>query len=331
MAKREILECGPVSSLTWVGEELVDWVRGGKRYRMDGRVTDPRVYYAYRFDAACGMGSYAVIYERLGTKGVILKDGDILREIHRSFYHANAYEYPVCMWADAQGHILMAHCPDQYNRIEIDDVLTGERLTAASDRVPDDFFHSRLQANSDGTRLLSAGWLWHPWDAVSIFDISQALQNPKRLDAAQGCNLRYVGGVPESSACWQSADRILIAGGEEDCEPDDEEWPDAHLCRNSITVYDIAATTTIRSIHLDRPVGTMMAAGENAVVVFYQHPRLISLEDGSVIDEWPGLPTGQQTSSIIRGLPSPLPPIALDTANRRFAVAVGEEIHVISL
>ena len=46
---------------------------------------------AYRFDAACvsPSGGYAVIYERLGTKGLLLRDGVIVREIDRSFYHAS--------------------------------------------------------------------------------------------------------------------------------------------------------------------------------------------------------------------------------------------------
>ena len=330
MSERKILK-GPVHSLVWAGEELVDWVGGGNRYSLDGRVRKPQVYYAGRFDAACSAGNFAAIYERLGTKGVILKDGAIHREINRSFYHANAYEYPICLWAEASGRVLMAHCPDNYNAIEIEDVLTGERLTAAPERKRDSFFHSRLQVNPDGTRLLSAGWLWHPWDAVAVYDIAEALRDPSHLDATPGCNPRHVEGVPESSACWLSESQLLIAGGERDFEPDGGEIPGHRLTENGIMIYDAVTCEAVHSVQLEHPVGTMMPVGETSVVTFYGYPRLISLTDGRVIQEWPDLPSGSQTSSIIWNSKSPPPPIALDPANRRFAVAAGEDIHVIDL
>src|SRR5262245_32839629 len=80
-----------VRSLVWRGDELVDWVDGCKIYRLDGSKTERRVSYAYRFDTAVASpgGRFAVIHERLGTKGLLLDDGKILREINRSFYHAH--------------------------------------------------------------------------------------------------------------------------------------------------------------------------------------------------------------------------------------------------
>jgi hypothetical protein len=63
-----------IRSLVWHGDALVDWVAGGKCYQLDGTVIPRHVNYAYRFDAAClsPSGRYAVIYERLGTKGLVL-------------------------------------------------------------------------------------------------------------------------------------------------------------------------------------------------------------------------------------------------------------------
>ena len=94
-----------VRSLTWSKNELIDWVAGGSRYRLDGSAFDSRICYAYRFDAAVASpnGQFAVIYERLGTKGLVLHEGKVLREINRSFYHADVYEYPICLWTDQKG------------------------------------------------------------------------------------------------------------------------------------------------------------------------------------------------------------------------------------
>ena len=144
-----------VRSLNWRGDELVDWVGGGRSFALDGTEQRANVYYAYRFDAAVASpdGRFAVIYERLGTKGLLLDNGAIVRELDRSFYQAGAYEYPVLLFQDAAGRPLLAHCPKRYCQIEIEEAETGRPLTAASERTPSDFFHSRLAASPGGKRL----------------------------------------------------------------------------------------------------------------------------------------------------------------------------------
>ena len=72
-----------------------------------------------------------------------------------------------------------------------------------------------------------------------------------------------------------------------------------------------------------------MPVGETHVVAFFNHPRLISLADGAVEHAWPAISSGTQLSSIYYG--EPLPPLALDPANSRFAIAQEDGIHVISL
>ena len=111
----------------------------------------------------------------MGTKGLLLHNGKILRELNRSSYHANAYEYPVALFHEPGGRLLLAHCPEGYCRIELKEAETGRALTASADRKPSDVFHSRLAASPCGKRLLSAGWVWHPWGAVACFDIARAL------------------------------------------------------------------------------------------------------------------------------------------------------------
>jgi hypothetical protein len=330
---RTVLNAQFVRSLVWSGDELVDWVGGGARYRLDGIGRPGHVHFGFRFDAACAHGDYAVIYERLGTKGLILHGGEVLREIDRSYYCADDYDYPVCLWSDRSGRVLMAHCPERYNRIEIEDVRTGERLTSPADRQPEDAFHSRLQVSPCGRRLLSAGWIWHPLDRMFLFDIAAALRDARHLDAGQRLRLGD-GLLDESSACWQDGDQLLIGGGERDDGAGARESGGATADRaalqgNDILIYDITREAPLRRIAMDRPAGPMMAFGAEAVVTFHGHPRLISLLDGRVMEEWPDLPTGSQISAIAGG--SPLPPIALDPAKRRFAVARGGEIHVVTL
>lgn len=41
-----------IRSLCWHNNELIDWVSGGIRYRMDGSQSDPHINWTYRFDKA---------------------------------------------------------------------------------------------------------------------------------------------------------------------------------------------------------------------------------------------------------------------------------------
>lgn len=324
-----------VESLAWRGDSLVDWVGGGAVHELDGTHHRACVRYAYRFDAVttCPDGRLAVIYERQGTKGLVLRDGKILREINRSFYQAEAYDFPVCVWNAASGTTLLAHCPHEYNELVIEEAETGRTLAALpqdSDRQAQDFFHSGLQASPGGKRLLSAGWIWHPWEAVAFYDVHRALEDPLHLASAQGCDpdCPHVGMLTETSATWQSDDRIILAGGQEDGSEDElAAQVQSGLRRHGIGVYDVPSSRMVSSITTDRPPGRLMAVGDEFVVAFYQSPRLVRLRDGHVVHEWTHWPTGEQQSCITLGLDR-LPPIALDPRGGRFAVATADAIHV---
>ncbi len=236
MAEHKILNTDRMSvrSLVWSGNELIDWVAGGARYGLDGSTRRGSVNYAYRFDAAVAStdGNFAVIYERTGTKGLVLRQSKIVREISRSFYHAHVYEYPICLWTREDGRNLMSHCPEGYSQIDIEDVETGERLTETSEREFVDFFHSRLRVNPAGTRLLSAGWVWHPVDCVKFLDIPQKPEDTGALDRRWEASIHehHMGYIEECAACWQADDRLIVAAGREEEPPEDDEDHGDALC-----------------------------------------------------------------------------------------------------
>jgi len=120
-----VLPSHGVTSLSWHGDVLIDWASGGTRFSLDGEGHPRRFLISYPFDAsiASPTGDFAVAYQKLGTKGVLFHEGQIIRELNRSFYQANMYEYPVCLF-ERDGRTLLAHCPTEYNLIEIEDALT---------------------------------------------------------------------------------------------------------------------------------------------------------------------------------------------------------------
>lgn len=317
-----------VVSLCWRGDTLVDWVAGGVTYALDGTVTDPHIGWAYRFDAATQSpsGRYAVIFERLGTKGLLLDNGECLREINRSFYHAEAYEYPVALFTLPDGREVLAHCPEEYCRIEIDEIATGERLTHSTARKPEDFFHSRLSASSDGRWLLSAGWIWHPFNAAGVFDVAKALSDPESLDQSRSPRLHESAEV--NSAVFADNQSIILASAPDADDFNDEEH--IGLKPGTLGRFDLDREALVDQVSVSETVGTMLPLSPEQVIGLYEHPKVIDLRTGSVIHRWPDLPTGKQNSSILWHHESP-PPIALDPGRRRFAVAAGKQITVIEV
>jgi hypothetical protein len=118
---RTTLAATRLRSLAWDGDTLVDWV-GGARHGLDGTVENLNVGSSYRFDSAVGLGRLGVSYEALGTKGRLLRDNgkrakdavhplsvDILREIDRSYYHADDYFFPVTLFQLSDGRDVIAY------------------------------------------------------------------------------------------------------------------------------------------------------------------------------------------------------------------------------
>jgi hypothetical protein len=321
-------------SLSWEGDDLVDWVAGGTRFKLDGTMDPAHVNYAYEFDAVAHLAQspWKVIYKRLGTKGLLLNGGKPVRELNRSFYQAHVFLYPVCLFRDSSGTVLLAHCPDEYNQLEIEDVATGTRHTNVPGRKPSDIFHSRLQASPDGRWLLSAGWVWHPLDVACWFNVEQALAEPTSLDGlASSAEVSGNSGlVEEASACWQTSTRILIGGGEDQEDPKEAAMLDGpRTPAKGVAVYDIEEKRFLASCALGHLTGTMMPVGETHVLTLFEHPRLHRISDGALTHEWPAISCGKERSSIVINASDAAPPIALDQTRRRFAIANDKTIFVV--
>jgi len=326
--------CEHPRSLCWHGDTLIDWVGGGVRYELDGSCSRPAVRYAYEFDQAAGSsdGVYVALVTRLGTKGLILKDGRILREINRSYYHANVYEYPVAFLDLPDGRAALAHCPDEYCKLEIEEVESGRRLTGRTSG-PKDFFHSRLAVSSDNRFLVSAGWIWHPFDDAWVYDLMRAIEQPESLDTdpREDFPLSRTG-VMITSAAFAEGGLLVLTSTDEFFDPDNDDPKEQRMLGpDQIGVYDLYAKSFRTTARLTEPAGTLMPLAEDYAVGFYQHPKLIDLKTGAILRKWEELSSGSQLSSIIWHLEEKLPPLALDPVNKRFAVASGREITVIQL
>ncbi|MGC2508419.1 MAG: hypothetical protein WA369_17320 [Candidatus Acidiferrales bacterium] len=169
MQLREIAWPG-VATLVWDGDELLD-VTNGQRAHADGPPALSRFNMTYQFDRAISLRSgathWAVAYTNRNTKALLMKNGTIDRELNRSFYCANDYDYPISIGPAASGGVLVAHCPHAFNLLEIEDAETGATLDSLESEAME--FHSRLSFSPDGRFLSDAGWFWHPLSGAAVF------------------------------------------------------------------------------------------------------------------------------------------------------------------
>ncbi|HEX2513603.1 MAG TPA: hypothetical protein VH257_02795 [Chloroflexota bacterium] len=329
-----------VRSLVWNGDALLDPAAGWRRYELDGTATPARINYPYPFDSATvsPSGEFTALTSRLGTKGLILKGQQPIRELNRSYSYAHVFEYPLALFRLPDGREVVAHCPDRPSVLQLDELATGRRLTSR-DTPPLDVFHSRLQSSPGGRFLLSAGWLWHPLEALLVYDVPRALEHPASLDSRGVFHHNYVGFEVEGAAF--APDGSLLVATSEPLDALDDDYLEftsglgpRRLARVSLRPAGARPAagptpTFLSQVTVSERLGTLMAL-DGYVVGFYDHPKLVDVRTGEVVARWPDLRTGRQAGSIIRGQ-GPLPPLALDPPRRRFAVAGPEHITVVQL
>lgn len=215
--KRQTLKAPALRTLDWFEDKLVDWNSAGTQYNWDG---SSQKLQKYHFGFVCDgsitseNGEYALIYQKRGTKGLLLKNGEVLREINRSYYQSDVYEFPAA-FLNYQDRTYLIHCPNQYCQLDIEDVETGEIFTNIPERNPHDVFHSRLEVSSNNQFILSKGWYWHPFDGVELFEVAKCMENPLLLDEKISLPLDWEE-VP--SASFLNDEEILLCVFNDDTE-----------------------------------------------------------------------------------------------------------------
>ncbi len=195
-------------SVIWHGDAVVDLLNGGTAYHPDGTVEEPGIarVFAYPFDSISGIGTYAVLYERYGTKGLLVRvDGnEEIRELNRSYYHARDYAFPIAVFNLADGRDVLVHCPKEYCSLDLELVDGGECLTRRAYHS-NDIFHTKMHVSEDGRFLVENAWVWQPWSVVQAYDLQMALQHPDSLD---GEGIR----IPQGGSLSWEPENVTICG-----------------------------------------------------------------------------------------------------------------------
>lgn len=290
---RNTIAAGFIKTISWVNNAIVDWGNGGARYFIDGSKTSSHRYYPFAFDGCINTadGRYAFIYQKLGTKGMLIKDGELLREINRSNYCANAYEYPAA-FTTINDVTYLIHCPTEYCRLDFENVETGELVTDIPGRSPLDYFHSRLEISADNSLLMSKGWVWHPVEVIKVYSIKDCIENPLFLDDvglspdvdAEICTASFMGNT-----------KVLIGSSDEMSEEEEENsFPIKH-----IAVWNIETGKISKPVKVNGEFGNLFAINEHLAWDTYLYPKIIDLKTGEIVDKDESIYSGKQKSSIV--------------------------------
>ena len=277
-------------------------------------------YYPFAFDSAIisADGEYAFIYKKLGTKGLLLKNGELVREINRSYYCAASYEYPAA-FITFQNKTYLVHCPMAYNQLDFEDVETGELITKIQGRQPDDHFYSRLEVSPDGMYLISKGWVWHPLHMVLVFNIPECMTNPHLLDKSQICpNF----GIEICTASFVDNDTIVLGASEEVYDEETPQLPIKH-----IALWNFKTNELSNPVKPTVDIGNLYAINHNYVWDLYGFPKIINLNTGEVVESKIEIDSGKQQSSMTSDR---FPSIVFNSKTKHIAIKGKELIEVLS-
>lgn len=292
---RQTIQTDYLGTIDWLHGNIIDWRTGGKKYFINGaeEIQHIEYYYAFGFDGSITSqdGRYALLYKRFGTKAILLRDGIALREINRSYYHAETYEYPAA-FISLDEHTYLVHCPSKYRQLDFENVETGEIVTNIKDRNPNDIFHSRLKVSPDNKYLMVNGWVWHPLDTVQLYDIAACLKNPLLLDETESI-MRF--GAEINTASFINNEQILVGSTDEESW-DDEVLP--ALPQKHIAVWDFRNNKLLHTVKVNTAFGNLFAINKDYAWDMYLFPKIIHISTGEIIASLENVNTGKQNSSI---------------------------------
>lgn len=317
------IECPDVSALAWDDNCLVE-VPTGRRFGPDGTMSSRAFLSAFSFDRGLcvrrGEALWTLAYDNRGTKAVLYKNWKVHRELNRSFYFANDFDYPIALTVVQPDRTVIIHCPNSYDTIVVEDAETGEPLgTKKSERME---FHSRLSVSGDGRFLVSAGWFWHPVGGAWLCPVGDILGRDRRPVK----EVDFLSGAEIDSATFLDDNHLVVCSTKEIVNDE----PGASGIRPlQLGVWSISDAKWISTASLQEPAGTIMPWKE-WVISFSDHPKAIELATGKVVHVWDQIESGHQIGSIELGTPPP-PAMALNPGAGMFAVSDRKGITVVTL
>lgn len=150
--------------------------------------------------------NYVCITQKNGLEGMVidLANPSFQKKIERIDYHADNCLFPIAFYKK-ENHTFLIH-GTEWNRLDITCLETDELLTS---RIVDyetnsnyfDYFHSSLLISPDAKHFTSNGWVWSPYDIITVYSIEKFLKEFEMSHTA--INFEPVDGYNwDRPLCW---------------------------------------------------------------------------------------------------------------------------------
>lgn len=118
-------------------------------------------------------GRFLAVAQRRGLEGAVLDltTGAVVQRLTRGEYHPEHCTFPLLFLDDHR----LVHALE-WNQLAVTDVRTGARLDPRPAETKLDYFFGALERSSDGRRLATSGWVWHPIAVTAEFELEPWLR-----------------------------------------------------------------------------------------------------------------------------------------------------------
>jgi hypothetical protein len=130
---------------------------------------------------------YVCIVQKKGTDGIVinLSNAHYRKDLLRGDYCVNVSPFPIAFYSD-QGQTFLIHGTD-WNRLDItcletDELLTNRLVDYDTDSNYFDYFHGSLYVSPDSKFFISSGWVWQPYEVITLYSIGDFLKNFELLN-----------------------------------------------------------------------------------------------------------------------------------------------------
>lgn len=284
-------------SLCWDRGTLIDWISGGRRIHLDGRIEGMVCEggFADRFDAAVvsPSGDHVAVYQKHGAEALLLRHGRALRPLSRDDHCMERTHYPICFIALPDGSEALVHCPDAHNRLVIEHVQSGQRISEPGADEPQDYFIEALRVSPDSRFVLSQGWHWHPIDRMTVYDVQAGLRDREHFDQL-GFAWPTFAGI--GFACFGGNDVLAMTlvepmvGDEDDDDDDDDDGSDDER-EIDVRFYDLRDGSLISDVEPDMQAQCLAVVDEERFIgCSDQGLGIFDRVSGRLLSEGPQLP-----------------------------------------
>lgn len=197
-------------------------------------------------------GNYICVVQKHGLQGVVLNldRAEFKKELSRGAYLPEHCVFSIGFYLKNRQTFLIHST--EWNRLDITCLDTGNLIT---DRIVDydtdqnyfDYFHSSILVSPDFSKFTSNGWIWQPWDIITVYEIEKFLGSfeAAHFEIEIGDFGERGGYNWDRPLCWIDSDTLGIGHNKGEKIEDRLAYP------SEILIYGLKSQTITRHIEFD--------------------------------------------------------------------------------